>query len=215
MRQKPLENIHELLIIALGLNRISQCNELTQWLDVKQNTNEITAAESQQLDKLMVRLHENIEFWNEEELKMLFISGLIELANYNEKHYRIYFDKEIQAQIGDILLKSKADMMLAKGVGQILQTPYFCFHEYKKEVRHSGDPIGQLLSAMLIAQHTNQNQKPVYGAYIIGRNWFFVVLHHKNYCISNAYNATETDDLHAILLILRKLKTIIKETLLD
>jgi hypothetical protein len=216
MRQKPLENIEEILIEAFNLQRVRTSNTLSDWIDIANQKDSLTADEMQKLDYLRLRLLDNVNYWYEEDLKMKFLAQLFELTGYeDEKEYNTYFDKEIQATHQQYFLKVKADFMIAKGVGSLVRKPYFCFHEFKKDKKYNGDPVGQLLSAMVIAQSINQNQKPVYGVYIVGQIWFFVVLHHNTYCISNAYNATETDDLHAILLILRKLKTIIKETLLD
>jgi len=74
---------------------------------------------------------------------------------------------------------------------------------------------GQLLSAMLTAQKLNTNNYPVYGAYVVGRNCFFVVLEGKEYCISNNFSATHKDELHAIYKMLANLKIIIQTQLLS
>jgi hypothetical protein len=39
---------------------------------------------------------------------------------------------------------------------------------------------------------------PLYGCYVVGRNWFFLVLNGKEYDVSLAYDATQ-DDLFDIL----------------
>jgi hypothetical protein len=62
---------------------------------------------------------------------------------------------------------------------------------------------------MLIAQHKNANEKPIYGCYIQGKFWVFTTLHDKNYCVSRAYDATQQADLYQIIFILRQLKHII------
>jgi hypothetical protein len=36
--------------------------------------------------------------------------------------------------------------------------------------------------AMLIAQEMNKNGKPIYGAYMIGKDWYFMVMRGKEYC---------------------------------
>ena len=70
--------------------------------------------------------------------------------------------------------------MLAKG-RQIPQLPIFFIQEYKPESGPNGDPLGQLLIEMVTAQAlNNEPEQTVYGCYIIGRNWFFVVLEGKN-----------------------------------
>ncbi|MCP4348875.1 MAG: hypothetical protein GY795_25630, partial [Desulfobacterales bacterium] len=49
---------------------------------------------------------------------------------------------------------------------------------------------------------------PIYGAYVIGREWCFIILQEKNYAISEPYIATK-DDIFDIFRILRVLKDII------
>ena len=59
---------------------------------------------------------------------------------------------------------------------------------------------------MIAAQKLNQNELPIYGIYVNGRNWFLVVLHHNKYATSDPYPIT-TDrifDLFAVLEYLRE-----------
>lgn len=88
-------------------------------------------------------------------------------------------------------------------------------HEYKREKKYSGDPIGQMLGAMLIGQAKNNNDRPIYGCYVQGRFWFFSVLVGNQYVISNSFNSSELEDAKQIIYILRKLKEIILERLMD
>ena len=60
---------------------------------------------------------------------------------------------------------------------------------------------------MVDAQILNENiKKPLFGCYMIGRFWFFIVLIEKSYSVSNAYDATQTDDLSEIVVILERVK---------
>ncbi len=63
---------------------------------------------------------------------------------------------------------------------------------------------------MLVAQEINEYKHPIYGCYIKGRDWIFMVLQGKNYCISEPYIATR-DDVFDIFRILRRLRQIIIE----
>ncbi len=45
----------------------------------------------------------------------------------------------------------------------------------------------------------------MYGCYVMGRFWFFVVLHQSEYAVSNAYNASD-EDIFKIVPILKKVK---------
>ena len=84
---------------------------------------------------------------------------------------------------------------------RVPEQPYFFLHEHKKEADSSGDPLGQLLISMLAAQLLNQKEHPLYGSYIIGRLWFFVLLHQDEYAVSLAYDATQKiDDIFRVLI---------------
>jgi hypothetical protein len=87
-------------------------------------------------------------------------------------------------------------------------------HEYKPEKTSGNDPLGQLLIAMVHAQSLNTAlDKPLYGCYTLGRFWFFVVLVGKEYRVSRAYDATQTEDLTAMVAILEKVKAYIHQVL--
>ena len=80
--------------------------------------------------------------------------------------------------------------------------------EYKPKKNPSGDPLGQLLIAMLATQQLNNDtEKPLVGCFIVGQLWAFVVLKGKNYAISSDYDATDEQKLSAIIGILKKIKT--------
>jgi hypothetical protein len=106
-------------------------------------------------------------------------------------------------------------MLLAQGMADLIETPYFFLHEYKREKKYSGDPIGQMLAGMLIAQAKNNNDKPNYGCYVQGRFWFFSVLLGKEYVVSHSFDATNEAVATHIVLILRKLKHIILTELIE
>jgi hypothetical protein len=62
---------------------------------------------------------------------------------------------------------------------------------------------------MLVGQKLNATAHPIYGCYVVGREWFFMVLQEKRYAISNGHNALQTAELEEILRILKALKLII------
>ena len=105
--------------------------------------------------------------------------------------------------------------MLAKGTLGVPELPYFHFQEYKPYRNPTGDSMGQLLEAMLIAQKQNKNGKPMYGCEVVGRNWSFVILKDHNYYVSDAYDCRKRDDSLQIIAILRRFKHILETELLD
>lgn len=52
---------------------------------------------------------------------------------------------------------------------------------------------------MIVAQVTNADHKPIYGLYVMGGAWRFVVLDGKKFGDSKPYEATEADDLKRIV----------------
>jgi hypothetical protein len=210
--RKSLELLEPILIETFGLERLRPPQpELTDWLS---STGSINHEEQYMLDRVMIKLIDNADSWNEEELKMSFISMVIIIADFDAP-IRTYYDREISAEINGIYLSSKVDMMLSKGIGELIKTPYFFLHEYKREKKYSGDPIGQMLGGMLIGQAKNNNEKPVYGCYVQGRFWFFSTMLDNKYVISKGFDSSEMNEIHQIIFILRKLKEIIAERIND
>ncbi len=118
---------------------------------------------------------------------MLFIGPLLHLVGYQHEKYRPFIGRTLSVKIGEVMLSGIVDFMLATGQ-QHPKQPYFCLHEYKKVRGRSNDPLGQLLIAMVCAQAKNVNpQHPIYGLFIEGRFWYFVVLLGKEYAISESY----------------------------
>jgi len=193
---------------TFGLVQIQKSDLLNNW---------IGSGEFHQNDdsekKILIRLQDTLSYrvddWNEQELIENFISPLFSIVNFNTLEYGMFSERLLKATIGEYELSGYPDAIVAKG-RRYPKIPYFCFHEYKKENEPKGDPAGQCLVAMLVAQELNIDQKPIYGVYVVGRNWFFLVLCGKEYAISKGHNALE-DDIYEIVKLLKHLKTIIDE----
>jgi hypothetical protein len=204
------------VVTLFNLNKFKKPTKLMQeWLNTSCELNNI---EKINFDKIINRALEEIENWNEEELKMYFISDIIDLSNFQStKTIRSMFDRPIEATVDNIHLKVKPDFTMAKGIMDLIQSPYFHFHEYKKDKEASRDPLGQLLKAFLIGSEINQNGKPLYGAYIIGRYWYFVVYENnisRDYCVSPSYDSTKEHELLQIIAILRHFRVILETKLI-
>lgn len=208
---KKLDLLEPTLVTTLDLERVYvNTTLLEEWISA---TEELNDFDMTLLKESQLKLVENADAWNEEELKMNFISFVIFLARY-DKPIRTYYDREMSAKIGEYSLLCKADMLLSKGFGELIQTPYFFLHEYKREKKYSGDPVGQMLGGMLISQAKNNNNKPVYGCYVQGRFWFFSILEDKQYVISQSFDAASLDGAIKIVAILRKMKELIHTQLM-
>lgn len=147
-----------------------------------------------------------IEAWNEDEYKFLFISPFLKLVNFTNRIYSVFTQRSMSVEYdnGTKTTQGKVEWMLARG-RQIPEQPHFFLHEYKPEKNRDNDPLGQLLIAMVAAWKLNNDDKPIYGIYVNGRNWFFVVFTGKTFATSLAYDITSDDifDLFAILEYLR------------
>jgi hypothetical protein len=84
-------------------------------------------------------------------------------------------------------------------------------HEYKPEIG-GNDPKGQLLAAMLTCEYLNDKKFPIYGCYVVGKFWYFVVLDGNDYDVSHAYD-TSTDDIFDVFSILIQAKVYIEENI--
>lgn len=204
------------LIEMFGLHRFvgnEQHPLISEWTGSKTVLNEY---EQYIFDRISNRLIEKIAGWNEEMLKMNFIAFVIDLGYLVETtEYKTYYENTLEATVEGHFLKVKTDMVIAKGVLEKLQIPYFYFQEYKKVKDPNGDVAAQLLEAFLIAQEKNQNGKPLYGCTVSGREWEFYIMLGKDYYISRSYLCTIESDLLQIIAILRKFKEILETRLLD
>ena len=209
-RKKSIDLLEPTLVDTFGLQRLFKPTALLEeWLSANGQLNERDMAN---IEECLTELVENADSWNEEELKMSFISMVIFLARF-KKPIRTYYDREVSAVVEGQNMNCKADMMLSKGIGELIKTPYFFLHEYKREKKYSGDPVGQMLGGMLIGQAKNNDEKPIYGCYVQGRFWFFSILEGKNYIISEPFNSAKIDDVQKVIFILRRLNEIILQRL--
>ena len=203
------------LITTFHLKRLisTETPKMKAWIaNLKVILNE---TERVQFERIYARGVEKIAGWSEEDLKMKFISPILDLGNILEgDDFVSFFEKSLEGDVEGCFLKVKTDFVVAKGLLNVLEIPYFHFQEYKPHLNPTGEPMAQLLEAFLIAQSKNNNEKTLYGCEIIGANWRFVTMEGKTYCISKAFNCTDKDDLLQIIAILRKFRHILKTELL-
>jgi hypothetical protein len=191
---------------TFGIKRNLNMALLNDWLKA---TSTFTDEEKRFTEKIKNRLFLKADFWNEDELKMQFISLLLDVVDYTtSEKYSVFSQRTLSAEIQGTKVNGIVEYMLAQGT-QIPSKPFFFFHEYKQETKKNSDPKGQLLISMLAAQQQNNTDFPLYGCYVVGRSWFFVILQHKEYAVSNAYNASD-EDIYKIISILRHIKSVIE-----
>jgi hypothetical protein len=203
------------MILTFGLTKIDITNTtplMQEWLDV---TNpQFDSREEGNFEYLTQKFYK-VSTWSEEDLKMKFISPILELGLIMENpNFVSFFDKKLEAKVEGYNLSVKADFVVAKGLLDYMIRPFFHFQEYKPGKNPTGDPMAQLLEAFLIGQTKNDDGKPLYGCEVIGADWRFVTMEKKTYCVSKTYDSTEREELLQIISILRKFREILETKLL-
>lgn len=193
--------------LFFGLTITKANKHLDEYTNVRHIT--ITPQEQQALQKLQLQLQDHVDDWNEEELKMKFIAFMIGMAELDGEGYHTFLEREISFEAQGLKISGIVDLILAEGF-RSPRHPFFSLHEYKKERNSANDPLGQVLIALMAAQAINNDGLPLYGCYVVGRNWFFVVVDGKKYAKTLAYDATQ-EDISDILRILKHLKTIVEK----
>jgi len=190
-----------------GVVQIKQSNLLKEWLTVR---GQISSEDEKRLTELCESLQDHVHDWNEAELKLKFVAPLLFMVKFDHEKYQSFLEREISVSFENETLSGVVDFIVAMG-RRVPRKPYFFLHEYKKEQESSNDPLGQLLIAMVAAQKLNKDGHPIYGAYITGRLWFFVVLHDLEYSVSVGHNSAREEELVEIFGILQNSKEIIEK----
>jgi hypothetical protein len=201
---------------TFGVEQVSQSPVLTDWLN---RAGQVVLSDFEKEDLLLYQdlLRDNILHWNEQELSLHFIGPVLALARFThaERRFNLFAQRPISANVESltgqpILLSGKPDGMIASGYREP-ESPFFCFTEYKKHREPIGEPEGQTLGALLAGQVLNANQpRPMYGCFVIGRDWYFMTLQGCQYAISQDFSAA-TDDVFRIFAMLKALRAIIVE----
>ena len=189
--------------------RQKKCKDLAVWMQAKYD---LTSLEKQILDKLYQNIEKDIDYWNEEELKMQLVSLLFFVADINvERKIKVFYERPLEATINKHYLSVNCDCIVGTPTEfNAPERPYFFLQEFKKGKEAKNDPEAQMLQAMLISQVINDDKKTVYGGFLIGSIWRFAILTaDKKYCISSSFDADDKKDLIQIVFILRFLKELI------
>jgi hypothetical protein len=163
------------------------------------------------IEALRALLKQYVVSWNEDEYKFMFISPFMSLAKYISPHFKVFTQRPLSIRYDNDtkLTEGLVEFMLAKGL-QTPRKPHFFLHEYKPEKRRDNDPLGQLLIAMVAAQKMNDNGEMIYGIYVNGRNWFFVVLDKNVFSVSNPFVASDEDDIFNLFAVLLYIKDLME-----
>jgi hypothetical protein len=193
---------------TFGLKRVKNPLLLTNWLDTPLQTSDSIKT---LLSIIQLRLIDNADAWNEDELKMFFIAPLLSQIPLEVDDFKPFTQRTISAKFPelDLEVSGKVEFVIARGKQRPKQ-PYFFLHEYKQERRRENDPLGQLLISMVAARQNNEKKTSLFGCFVVGRDWFFVVLDKQEYAVSLSYDATKTHELYQIVAILSAMPMLIK-----
>lgn len=180
--------------------------------EILQNNCEITIEERAELNYRRERLIEKAGVWNEIELEVFFIVPVLDLLKLDMSGIETFVEKPFGAKVDNYYLSGEMDWIIANGYEKP-RAPFFCIKEFKKAKSSSNDPEGQLAAGMLAAQELNKayykENPPVYGAYIMGREWIFAKLQGRNFIQSLPFMLTDEAMLMNMFSCLKQLKNII------
>ncbi len=159
-------------------------------------------------DKLIKKHYSYLDMYHEEDLKMKFLSLIYNQVNFHTEKFRDWYDAKIQGEINGVKFNGFADFLIATGLEEP-QNPYFFIQEFKP-TNPDKHPKNQLLAELLLAIEKNQ-VNIMRGGYIIGRNWFFVILEKIDenayeYFVSQQLDSLNFEHLRQIYVCLQAVK---------
>ena len=198
----------DLIADAFDIQRVEKCEHLDSWMAA---TYDLTDSENEIIDQLHADMSDFGDYLNEEELKIQFVGSAFLVARVNVPHkIRVFYERGMSATVNNYELSVISDCLIASPKRfNAPQRPYFFLQEFKKGKGEKVDPEAQMMVAMLIAQEKNQDNYPIYGGYLVGRNWIFTTLLGNNYCVSRQFDATKRADICQIIFNLRQIKAIV------
>ena len=201
--------------LTFGVKRVDSMPLLNDWL--KANEPPTTDFEKTTLNRNLERLKIMADNWNEDEIKFFFVSNIVSLVDffkrgvYSSFTQRTLSVKLIDVNKNEVALRGRVEFLVAART-QNPRQPFFFLHEYKPTYKTTpSDPLGQLLVSMLATQTLNIQERPLYGVYVVGKLWQFVLLDKNEYAVSSSFDATDETDLFKIFSILKQCKIYIEK----
>ena len=208
MKKPKIECDSDLLIGVYKLKTVFKSPLLDNWLKA---TYPLEDFQLKWIEKLSKNYEREGDSWNKEELKVRFIALVIEIVDIDEEGViKLFLERNISTEVDDYLISVNVDLIFAGQIGRNTPNhPYFFLQELKKGKKSTNDPEGQMLAAMIASQKINDDGKPIYGAYQVGRNWIFCILNGKEYHISGQFDVADSNDLKSIIFNLKRIKDLV------
>lgn len=170
---------------------------------------EATEEEHHVIKKLRKLLHRRINSWNESELNFRFIAPIIDFVDFEKITQTVFLDRQIVAEFQKKILVGELDLVVSTGRYQPKEV-YFCIHMHKRERGKVTNPLADLIITMFATYINNESKHTIYGAYVVGRQWFLVTLNHNIYEVSRAFDISKKD-IFEVFACLKGLKKIIND----
>lgn len=191
------------------LHKVSKIKELEDWLS---DLPDLNTTESLLTDFFKRDVKRDIDTWQKQDLLMKFVGPIINSIDYTQRYQlRLFSKRPLTSTMDTYQVEGEADFFLSNDA-HIPTTPYYAFCTVKPEIGERNDPAGQNLAAMLVGQQQNQDNEVIYGSYIVGRNWYFMVLKGKEFAISKSY-AADDEEIFEIIKVLKALRNILYKRL--
>ncbi len=190
-------------------------DELNSVVDIEENlynetifdewfNNDIVVSEETE-DFLMKLLKKNIKLifsYHEDDLKVYFLTPIFNKVDFFsfEDNIRAFYENILTYKTDKFIFNGRVDFMFAKGLKRS-EKPYFFIQEFKKAKKPT-DPEPQLLAEMISAVELNKTTT-IRGAFIMGKDWYFVILEKLGvdkyqYFISKPFDSTDIEKLKGI-----------------
>ncbi len=194
------------LMEVVKIKKIKNHSKFDEWFSYNYKINE---DESEFLEKLVNRHELDLSSYSEQKLTIRFIAPILNRIDFHFDDVKDWYSSEISCKLNGFLLKGKPYLIVAKGI-DFPEKPYFFLQEYKKSVNPYGNPEYQVLAEMLAAITLNKSNK-IYGSFVIGQYWKFVILEKLEngsyeYFISHSFDALKFSEIKKIYINLQKIK---------
>jgi hypothetical protein len=162
---------------------------------------ELSKDDTSFLEELLKKEIDFIQIYKEEDLKIKFLSPLLNRIDFKVGHkIRDFYEEILIYETEKFRFNGTTDFLISYGFEKA-EKPYFFIQEFKKGVEYS-NPEPQLLAEMIAGLELS-NLKIIKGAYIVGAIWNFVILEKVErasyrYTISQNFDSTDLEKLKLI-----------------
>jgi len=179
---------------------ITQKIDNSIFIDWFNNTIKIDKKTISFLQELILEEKDYISFYDQEDLKMRFLSPILRKVNFKTIDFRDFYDEKLTYKTDDFILNGEVDFTISKSL-RVAEKPYFFIQEFKRVEEYS-NPRPQLIAELIAGVELN-NEITMKGAYIVGAIWNFVILEKLGkdtyqYFVSENFDSTKINDLKNI-----------------